>query len=261
MHLFLSPHFDDAVFSCGGTIHQLAQDGKDVLMMTIMGGDPPHPLPGTPIVRNLHSRWNAGQAPITARRNEDQRAAELLGVRVQHMDIPDCVYRTDADGKPLYPDEASLWGQVHPDDPVLSHLEGFRVPEQVTHLYVPMGVGAHVDHLVVREIGIAIYRLLNQIDQGHKHTLLFYVEFPYNEKPDAVQAAQQSIPEDIHLVAHDVKLSHQNVNAKIEGIKAYQSQISTFWDDEAALEKRVRANLVAYADTPTEHYYQIQRGQ
>jgi len=59
MHLFLSPHLDDAVYSCGGTIHQLTSQGTPVQILTFMAGDPPTPLPDTPITRDLHRRWDA----------------------------------------------------------------------------------------------------------------------------------------------------------------------------------------------------------
>ena len=39
--IFLSPHPDDAVLSCGGWIYQLAQDGERPIVITIFGGDRP----------------------------------------------------------------------------------------------------------------------------------------------------------------------------------------------------------------------------
>ncbi len=37
--IFLSPHPDDAVLSCGGWIYQLAQDGERPIVITLFGGD------------------------------------------------------------------------------------------------------------------------------------------------------------------------------------------------------------------------------
>ncbi len=68
MHLFLSPHPDDAVLSCGGLIHQLTQKGEPVTILTVMAGDPPDPLPDTPLVRELHQRRSSRQNPCTSTR-------------------------------------------------------------------------------------------------------------------------------------------------------------------------------------------------
>ncbi|MHA1217998.1 MAG: hypothetical protein ACTSO5_04845 [Candidatus Heimdallarchaeaceae archaeon] len=34
-HIFLSPHLDDAVASCGGTIAKLVYEREDVLVLTV----------------------------------------------------------------------------------------------------------------------------------------------------------------------------------------------------------------------------------
>jgi LmbE family N-acetylglucosaminyl deacetylase len=259
VHFFLSPHLDDAVYSCGGTIHQLTATGETVFVRTVMAGDPPDPLPDTPIVRELHNRWNVGRAPMAVRRQEDQDALQLLGAQAEHMDLLDCVYRVGAGRKPLYPDENSLWHNVHSQDPALKHLGGFRLPEAATHVYIPLGVGGHVDHLVVREIGIALYRLLEAA--GKPATVRFYTEYPYIETEGALQKALASVPAEIKLTPDPVVLTAPDVAAKVQAVKAYQSQISTFWQDEFVLEKRVRTALAAQTNRPTEHYYQVQRGK
>jgi LmbE family N-acetylglucosaminyl deacetylase len=260
MRIFLSPHLDDAVYSCGGTIHQLTEQGETVRIVTVMGGDPPTPLPQTPIINDLHTRWGAGPAPIAARRQEDQQAAAHLGAETQHMDTPDCVYRTSADGTPLYPSEESLWVNIHPQDPALHHLEGVRLPDNATHIYIPLGVGQHVDHLVVRRIGLAFHRLIAQVEQANPPALLFYPEYPYLEDAAAIETALATLPNALVIQQRINYLTHANIVAKIEGIRAYQSQVSTFWENEAALEKRVRAALVQRTDQPAEHFYQVDKG-
>jgi len=54
--VFLSPHLDDAVLSCGGFIFELIQKGERVEICTICAGDPP---PGelSPLAEMLHQRW------------------------------------------------------------------------------------------------------------------------------------------------------------------------------------------------------------
>ena len=115
MHLFLSPHLDDVALSCGGLIHQLATHGQTVTVRTIMAGDPVV-VPDTPLIRDLHRRWAAGDNPMKIRREEDECAWRQFGVSVEHLPLPDCPYRMNTAGEALYPVNESLFGAVHPDD-------------------------------------------------------------------------------------------------------------------------------------------------
>ena len=40
-HVYLSPHLDDAVLSCGGLIHRQVVAGQRPLVVTIFAGTPP----------------------------------------------------------------------------------------------------------------------------------------------------------------------------------------------------------------------------
>ena len=53
-HIFLSPHFDDAVYSCGGTIGVQVSDGLRPLVITVFGGAPTSPLQLSPFAANIH---------------------------------------------------------------------------------------------------------------------------------------------------------------------------------------------------------------
>jgi len=249
MHVFLSPHLDDAVLSCGGMIHQLTQRGKPVLIITVMAGDPPDPLPNTPLIRDLHQRWAVGTNPMPARRAEDSDAATLLGATIEHLDFSDCPYRTDDNGTPLYPTNDDLFGDVHPDDPVLQAT--LPIPTHTTTLYAPLSAGGHVDHVVV-------CRLAQQLQVA----LLFYEEYPYSANSQeairissgsgrqqhgtiAVDTARQRIAKP--LSSFIIELDQTNMQHKIDAIACYTSQISTFWDNTPHMAERVRdyANTIA----------------
>ncbi len=249
-HVFLSPHYDDAVYSCGGTLHRLHRQGEPTCIITLMGGDPPTPLPHTPIVADLHKRWAAGENPIAARRAEDRAAAEHVGAAVQHEAIPDCVYRTAPDGTPLYPDEASLWGEVHPADPAPLLLDAVMLPEDITTVHAPLAIGHHVDHVLVRDWAMARRAVQPSL------RLMFYEDFPYSEDRTAAHTAaktmQAQVPRAVPMECH---LTAEDVAAKIEGVRAHRSQVSTFWVDDATLVERVRANL---AQPPMERYWRVE---
>lgn len=252
MHCFLAPHYDDAVYSCGGTIHQLTERGESVVIFTVMGGEP-DTLPDTPIVNELHTRWAAGESPVRTRQAEDRAAAQILGAQVMHHTLPECVYRTDTGGRPFYPSESSLWHHIHPDDAALGHLLALQPADWLLahspkRIYAPLGAGGHVDHLIVSEWGTALAA------QGHQ--VWFYEEYPYIEQPDAIGAALARHPMNKRLQPAHIPLTEPDISAKIDGVRAYRSQISTFWQDEATLVQRVRRALIR-ENQPAAEYYRI----
>src|SRR5579863_754671 len=133
-HVFLSPHFDDAVGSCGGAISRLCRAGDDVVVHTIFAGRPSPPY--SVLATRLHAEWRAGDFPVDVRRAEDARACRVLGCRAEHSDWLDAIYRrrtTAGSAGPaspartrrrppssqqaspdgwLYPDHAALFGPV-----------------------------------------------------------------------------------------------------------------------------------------------------
>src|SRR5688572_4860277 len=101
-HLYLSPHPDDVVLSCGGAIWQQAQRGESPAVITVFAASPSPSIPLSDFARSLHDRWAASAHaenhfgdPPAVRREEDQRAFERLDPRVQlaHFPLTDCIYR------------------------------------------------------------------------------------------------------------------------------------------------------------------------
>ena len=230
-HIFISPHFDDGVLSCGGTLNQLITAGHAVTVMTMMGGLFAGVPPDTPILADLHQRWQAGGSPLLTRRLEDMRALRSIGASHLHIPLADCVYRC-VDGLALYPSEASLFGDVHPDDYAAAFLSRVAVPAADV-VYVPLAVGHHVDHQIVRDWGL---RLLKH--KPDRLSIRFYAEYPYLNADRAIEAALSAL--EIPLAASHAVLGEQDMRAKVNAIAGYQSQISTFWRSLDAMEADVR---------------------
>ena len=258
MRLFLSPHFDDGALSCGGLIHRLARQGDPVRLLTIMAGDPPDPLPDTPLIHELHARWNAGVNPVAARREEDRVAAQLLNAQLEFAFIPDCVYRT-ADAVPLYPDGESIFGAIHPDDPARQALasilsaqigalrnEARLVPTKDSPtlsgdpvLYAPLGAGHHVDHQLVTQW---LLGKMNDLPFPAR----FYEDYPYSEDNSTLQQALDLFP--VRLEPETIFLDEADYEAKCAAIAAYTSQISTFWESPEEMRARIRAHMFKTGD-------------
>lgn len=251
-HVIISPHFDDGIFSCGGTAHQLTAAGHAVTVMTIMGGLFNGELPDSPILQDLHRRWEAGETPLRQRQLEDEQASHLVGVDFMHVPLPDCVYRVAGD-MALYPSEASLFAEVHPADYAPRLLQGIQIPglETAANVYLPLGVGHHVDHQIAREWGRTQVR-----DIPNRAAVRFYVEFPYSKADRSTELALSAV--DLRLEPADVLLTEADIRAKIEAIACYRSQISTFWSSHEEMEADVRR---AFTDPLTgayvERYWKI----
>lgn len=230
-HVFLSPHLDDAVLSCGGTIHHLARQNEPVIIHNVMAGDPPNPLPDTPLVRELHIRWETDESPSQVRRTEDEAAAAVLGASTAFMNIPDCVYRS-ANGVPLYPiGDDDLFGDVAPNDPAAAILHETPLPD-ADYLYVPIGMGNHVDHQLVREWVLAKLASAEMQHAVSLRNVWFYEEYPYAEdERKAVQTLHSPVIASLKLQPVQKRLSHADFEAKFTALTKYRSQISTFWDD------------------------------
>jgi LmbE family N-acetylglucosaminyl deacetylase len=237
MHLFLSPHPDDIPLSCGGIVRQITAQGEAAMLLTLMAADPPPNAPDTPLVRELHVRWGAGVNPFITRRAEDRAAAEVLGMqRTVFTPIPDCIYRSFR-GEALYPTVAHIFGEVHPHDPARPTL--LNMPPQVVNgahaIYAPLGTGHHVDHQLTRDWALHLKETLPGA------ALWFYEDYPYAGEAGAVERALTAF--DPPLTPLDVRIDEGALCAKLDALRCYGSQISTFWPDVDTMDAVIRDHM------------------
>ncbi|HEY42642.1 MAG TPA: PIG-L family deacetylase [Anaerolineae bacterium] len=226
-HLYLSPHLDDAVISCGGLIAQQAAAGELVSVLTICAGDPPAG-PLSSFARELHERWGESSSPIAARRAEDRVACGRLDAVVVHLDIPDAIYRRDPEGELLYSSESEILGPVHmKEQGLIQHLADL-LEEQCPvefRIYCPLGVGGHVDH-----------RLTRRAAERLNVRLWYYYDLPYS-------ARGEILPPELGLPpGNEITwlLSNGEIDAWAAAVAMYQSQLSTFWTDMQTLHRELR---------------------
>lgn len=225
--IFLSPHLDDVVLSCGGMIAELGNSRQAVEVWTICAGDPP-PGPLSPLAQVLHSRWNLEVNPVAVRREEDRRSCAHLGATPRHFDIPDCIYRRDPfSGEPLIQKNEDLFQPLPAvEQPLVEEVRQLLVhhlPPRA-RLVVPLTMGGHIDHHLVRQAAETLNR-----------PLWFYADFPYvvqsqNDKEEWIDTEWEALEQTI---------SDKSLDRWQKAVAEHESQISTFWGTLAEMRKSI----------------------
>jgi LmbE family N-acetylglucosaminyl deacetylase len=239
-HIYLSPHLDDAVLSCGGAIHRHAIVGDPVLVITFLTGEATaHGVTGalSPFALLQHHYWGDPPHPMALRRAEDMAALALLKADWYHVGYLDAVYRTGANGRWLYTDLETLLGPVQPDDPMVSaqsdliaQVHGFTRHATDPVIYAPLAVGRHVDHQIVH----AAARQL--VSRGCR--VAFYEDYPYAGQPSASEAVLAAASaSDWRLEV--IHLDPADVTAWVKAVDYYRSQLGTLFRGTEAMPSQV----------------------
>jgi LmbE family N-acetylglucosaminyl deacetylase len=141
--LFIAPHLDDAVFSCGGTLARLASDDWQTILCTVFTKSVPRPQ-GFALACQLGKGLPAEVAYMKLRRAEDCRATKILEAgEVLHLNFPEAPH-------PGYESAAELFAEIKTGDEIwhsvaehLALVEDVRQPDLI---FVLQGLGNHVDH-------------------------------------------------------------------------------------------------------------------
>lgn len=236
--LVLSPHLDDGALSCGGEMHHLSARGERVVMATLctadMGGD------ATSFARKVFGYmgldWRSGMA---ARREEDVDACRLLRVEPLHFDLGEAINRyvpSGGESRCPYTSGRTLFGPPDADD---ERIVAERLDEILAGLpsarrwLVPLGIGGHVDHRLVRAAA--------ERNATAEVELLYYEDFPYSRKIRNRLRVLGLLPRRALRPTH-VSLQSNDLDRKIDSIAAYRSQIEPLFGGREQLVAAVRAD-------------------
>ena len=170
--MVLSPHLDDAVLSCGALIADSRRRGTDVIVVTVFNGRPTMPV-SAPAAR-FHARCGLTDSnAMDEREREDDRAIGAVGASTERLYLPEALYRKDSGSEPLYDTDLAIFheGPLTPDDCLITvaNRVGAQVDAAAPDLVLaPLGIGGHVDHLVVSQAA-------RRLDRGVPH----YEDVPY----------------------------------------------------------------------------------
>jgi LmbE family N-acetylglucosaminyl deacetylase len=217
--LVLSPHLDDAVLSCGALITELGLRRKvTVVSVFTDAGSPPYPF----MARRVAGGGDP-QVVMAGRREEDQAVLGRIGVDALHLGLPEAPFRRSGrriGPRATYPTFKfdALRGRVSRWDRQVAGELAHAVVELVATLrpalvLAPLGIGRHVDHLLVREAAADL-----TAGPGLPGRLWFYGDFPYFTRagPDRAFVLRQ------RLVRHHWSRGRQ---AALDLARGYRSQI------------------------------------
>jgi LmbE family N-acetylglucosaminyl deacetylase len=220
--IFLSPHLDDAALCAGGLIYDQSNSGDEVQIWTLLSGIPSGDQL-TPYARVMHERWSTTTAEQTVRlrREEDQRAAEMLGATPVHLEHLDAIYRTTARGEPLYGDPVGA--PVHAEDEVLVEKIAEELRRRLLRddeIMCLMGIGDHADHVIARRAAEAMGA-----------PLTYVADFPYVvEYPETIEKrAGDMLPE-------RRPISEAGLGAWTRAVEAYASQLAAVFGGADAVQ-------------------------
>ena len=223
--VFISPHLDDAVFSCGATIDRLVKEGT-----------------GPVLVLNLFSRYLSevkirGVVLGDERYQEEANAAQFLGFESRNLGELDVSFRREP-----YKKLGNIFRPPVADDlawlPTLRE-KVFALLSEMDYdqLYVPLGIGWHVDHVLT-------YQLFEP--WANRPNLFFYEDAPYCCIPHSTRYRLNE------LATYPREASDQTL-APIDENLAWREASSAY--AETALMKNIRPWIVRKIAVPVVSFY------
>lgn len=174
MHIqVFSPHFDDATLSCGEHILRWHQQGHTVEVVNVFTEFDATIYSADSLDFMRKGKVKSGKAFRDARGKEDTQSMHVLGVNnVQWLGLTDGGFREEH-GVPTYPSHDHLFaGKILDSDDAKKKIakEVHKALKPGCTVVVPLGVGQHADHTLVRNI---------VSDVVDPERLVFYVDIPY----------------------------------------------------------------------------------
>ncbi len=223
--IYISPHLDDAVLSAGGLIYEQVRAGLQVEIWTIFCGFPPSEEV-SPFAQLLHFQWGIHSAAelVRSRRAEDEKACQTVGAKPVYFDYLDCIYRQGKHNDWLY---STVFVPPHEDEADLP----VRIAESISarleptdQLVCQLGVGSHVDHIIVRRAVELLQR-----------PLLHYADIPY----------LFNTPQEFNTYAAGMKgnafaVGEAGLKSWQEAISAYESQISSLFESPDHMRSQIQ---------------------
>lgn len=227
-YLFISPHLDDALLSCGGLISELAPKAELTIATVFTHA---HNYPSSLSIRRFLrlSGYGDSEELFALRRQEDKKINSELGVKTIHLGFIDGLYR-------LIPKCGGLLGQVIPetrfiypiyswqlkrgrvsgwDQPLITQIEEelLKLIEPNMVVFAPSAIGNNMDHKIVR---LACEKVFPEC--------ILWSDFPYNmwRNQYLIEVADSG---------YKTQKWDNNLSRKVELIKKLKTQMNLLFPD------------------------------
>ncbi len=229
--VFISPHLDDAILSAGGLLLRLASK-TEVKIVSIFTEArlPPYTFSVRANLKMCGGYKNA-QDLFRLRKEEDIEACAAIGARHIHFGFQDASFRKKGGGSLFYkiiggvfPEAEYIYpiyrfnivsGNISKNDArtlaiIGKKLRRLKKRSENSIVFCPLGVGGHVDHVIVSEICRKVFP-----------KVVFWEDYPYNLKPK-----KKSFTSMISLGSLDIS---DFKGEKIKMISFYKSQLKSMF--------------------------------
>lgn len=216
--LVLSPHLDDAVLSCGDHVLAWTKQGHKVFIITVFTDFGSNPISiGASDYLNK-SGFDNTQDFKKERISEDMKAMKKLNVQYKYLNFTDGVFRKYAK-KQIYSYTNLFHGKISRKDRLVENEIGNELSKfrNFDKIVIPLGVGKHVDHLLVR-------RVAEKTFLGKK--IMYYVDQPYGQKLE-----NWDVSKFLKLLLSKRSV-HKTTNRKKEILGQYHSQIKLLFPND-----------------------------
>ena len=207
--LFISPHLDDAAFSCGGTLSRLSAEGWRTVLATIFTRSVPDPQ-GFALQCQLDKGLPVNVDYMALRRKEDREFAERVGVHgLLWLGYPEAPHRGYGSAPALFSEalaEDRVWDEIAAD---LGQLVVRHRPERI---FLPQALGSHVDHRQVVKAALEVIPVEKSV---------WYRDTPYAIRSPEAQAPPL-LPDGLTETAVDITCS---LETKLNACAVYSTQL------------------------------------
>jgi LmbE family N-acetylglucosaminyl deacetylase len=228
---FLSPHLDDALLSSGALISYLAsRTPLKIVTIFTRASQPPHSLS----IKAYLKQFGYIHIPrlYLDRRQEDKQACRLAGAETIHLDFIEAMCRQKKFNSRLMQKLADLIPElsyIYPtyrwhvlgkkispaDKPTLELI--YETLEQLiskydnSYIFCPFGIGNHIDHIITRQISLALNR-----------PIILWGDQPYMESSRLNELA-------VDKKYFQIYSWQKNLESKFEIVSLYKSQIKALY--------------------------------
>lgn len=219
--IFISPHLDDAVLSCGTLLTKLQKLKKQVVVFTVFtkAGSRPY-SPQAQRFLDVCGYIDA-QELFSEREKEDARAMKFFKAKYYHLGFVDAAWRKK-NGEHIYrTDKDQFAGKINPEDRDLID----EVTQKISSLipkgkhmivFAPLGIGGHADHVIIKEVA-------NNLEKP----VIFWEDFPYNRDKNNLKVFFSKHKEYRSLFF----LREDGGSEKEEVIRLYKSQMKSLFPE------------------------------